>query len=230
MIIKCIIQARFSSKRLPGKVLRKIKNKEILLHIVEKLKKNKNINKTIVAISTSKLDNKIKFFCKKKKLDYFRGNLQNVYRRYFDLLIKEKCDFFIRVCADSPLLSEKILKRLIFFLKKYKNKYHLYTNVFPRSYPKGLSLEIINRKVFMDNIKNIKTQMLKEHITKYFYSNHKKFKIFNFKYKKNYGDINLSIDSTNDFRLINYLYNIKNFNKFTLEEIIKKYRLLNEEN
>ena len=120
MIIKCIIQARFSSKRLPGKVLRKIKNKEILLHIVEKLKKNKNINKTIVAISTSKLDNKIKFFCKKKKLDYFRGNLQNVYRRYFDLLIKEKCDFFIRVCADSPLLSEKILKRLIFFLKKYK--------------------------------------------------------------------------------------------------------------
>ena len=52
MIIKCIIQARFSSKRLPGKVLRKIKNKEILLHIVEKLKKNKNINKTIVAITS----------------------------------------------------------------------------------------------------------------------------------------------------------------------------------
>ena len=230
MIIKCIIQARFSSKRLPGKVLRKIKNKEILLHIVEKLKKNKDIDKVIVASSTSKLDNKIEFFCKKNKLNYFRGNLRNVYKRYFDLLINEKCDFFIRVCADSPLLSEKILKKLIFFLKRYKNKYQLYTNVFPRTYPKGLSLEIINRKFFMNNIKNIKTAKLKEHITKYFYSNHQKFKIFNLRYKKNYGNINLSIDNIKDFKLINYFYNIKNFSKFTLEEMIKKHRLLNEKN
>ena len=82
----------------------------------------------------------------------------------------------------------------------------------------------------MNSIKNVKTKNFKEHITKYFYSNHKKFKIFNLKNKKNYGNINLSVDSINDFKLINYLYNIKNFRKFTLEKIIKKYRLLNEKN
>ena len=69
MVIKCIVQARIASKRLPGKVLKKIRNKEILLHIVEKLKRSKDIKKTIVATSTSKSDDKIEFFCKKKKLN-----------------------------------------------------------------------------------------------------------------------------------------------------------------
>tara|TARA_Y100000590_G_C15626292_1_gene979482 strand:+ start:611 stop:1303 length:693 start_codon:yes stop_codon:yes gene_type:complete len=230
MVIKCIVQARIASKRLPGKVLKKIRNKEILLHIVEKLKRSKDIKKTIVATSTSKSDDKIEFFCKKKKLNYFRGSLQNVYKRYSDLLTNEKCDFFIRVCADSPLVNEKIIKKLIFFLKHYKNKYHIYTNVFPRSFPKGISIEIISRKIFIENIKNIKKKKFKEHVTKYFYANPKKFKIFNLKFKKNYKNINLSVDNANDFKLINYLYNIKNFNKLTLEQVINKYRLLNEKN
>ena len=35
----CLIQARMSSSRLPGKVLKKIEGKEILYHLVNNLKK-----------------------------------------------------------------------------------------------------------------------------------------------------------------------------------------------
>ena len=40
----CIIQARYSSKRLPGKVLKKINGKPMILYLFESLKK---VNETI---------------------------------------------------------------------------------------------------------------------------------------------------------------------------------------
>ena len=61
-----IIQARYSSKRLPGKVLLKIMNKTILEHIVYRLKKSSYIKKIVIATSTSKSDNNIYNAFKKK--------------------------------------------------------------------------------------------------------------------------------------------------------------------
>ena len=40
-MINCIIQARMSSKRLPGKVLKKINNKPLLKHLIDRVKLSK---------------------------------------------------------------------------------------------------------------------------------------------------------------------------------------------
>ena len=63
----CIIQARFSSKRLYGKVLKKISGTTILERVYNQVKKSKKIKKIIIATSEHKLDKKIINFCKKKK-------------------------------------------------------------------------------------------------------------------------------------------------------------------
>ena len=90
------------SNRLPGKVLKKIDNETILEKILNSLKKCKNINETIIATSKDNSDNKIVNFCKKKKIQYYRGDLQNVASRFYEILKIKKSDFFIRTCADSP--------------------------------------------------------------------------------------------------------------------------------
>ena len=76
-----IIQARLNSKRLPGKVLKKIYGKPMLLYLFESLKK---VNETIV-VATSKFDHKIINFCKKNKVKCFASNLNNVAKRFFEL-------------------------------------------------------------------------------------------------------------------------------------------------
>jgi spore coat polysaccharide biosynthesis protein SpsF (cytidylyltransferase family) len=48
------------------------------------------------------------------------------------------------------------------------------TNVFPRSFPIGMSVEIINSKFFLKKKIFIKDKISKEHITTYFYKNEKK--------------------------------------------------------
>ena len=62
-----IIQARLSSKRLKGKVLKKIKKKNFSKEFLIEWQNQKKIKKIIVATSTHKSDDKIVKFCVKKK-------------------------------------------------------------------------------------------------------------------------------------------------------------------
>ena len=115
---------------------------------------------------------------------------------------KFKIKHFIRISGDSPLIDYKIIDYAIETFKNYKNS-DLVTNIFPRKYPSGQSVEIIKTKILEKNIKNF-SLIEKEHVTKYFYSNYKKFKIANFKknfyYYKNLPE--LSIDYKSDLKKI----------------------------
>ena len=67
-----IIQARYQSARLPGKVLKKTLNKELLLYMIERIKQSKEINEIFVATSTNVSDNPIYNLCK-NSIQHFRG-------------------------------------------------------------------------------------------------------------------------------------------------------------
>ena len=58
--ITAIVQARIGSSRLRGKVLKKIKGKESILILLERLSRSRSIEKIIVAIPKSKEDKKLK--------------------------------------------------------------------------------------------------------------------------------------------------------------------------
>ena len=69
----CIVQARMSSKRLPGKTLLKLKGKSILERVVNNLSLSKKIKKIIIATSSRKSDKKIVNFCKENIILYTTG-------------------------------------------------------------------------------------------------------------------------------------------------------------
>ena len=71
MVSYIFLQARMSSRRLPGKVLFKLKNKTVLEQAVSNLKKIRLKKKIIVLTSKNKSDNKIVQHCKKKKNSSF---------------------------------------------------------------------------------------------------------------------------------------------------------------
>ena len=218
----CIIQARYSSKRLPGKVLKKIYNTELLKRVYNQVKKSKKIKKIIIATSNSNIDKKIVFFCKKNKFDFFCGPLNNVLKRFNLIIKKESYDSFVRISADSPFIDPKIIDKAINLFNN--KKYDIVTNVFPRTFPKGFSVEVIKSKIlkkFFFRIKNIDDQ---EHITKFFYRNYNKFKIYNIFNRSNLAEINLSIDTNNDLIMAKKIIKMCKKNNFDLKDIVKAYK------
>ncbi len=207
----CIIQARYSSNRLPGKVLKKIFGITVLKRVINQVKKSKKISKIIVATSKHSTDKKIINFCNKNKIHCISGPLNNVFKRFYSIIVHEDCKSFVRISADSPLLDCSLIDKAITLFNR--KRYDIVTNVFPRTFPKGFSVEVINSKIILDFLLRVKKKKHQEHLTSFFYDNYKKFKIKNFYNRINYSTMNLSIDNLSDFvRVKNIIKFCKNKN------------------
>ena len=103
MKIVTILQARMGSSRLPGKVLKKISGKEMLLFQYDRLIKSDKSNLTVIATTTNPIDNIIESICIKNNIPYFRGSEFDVLLRYFDAASLFRADAIVRVNSDCPL-------------------------------------------------------------------------------------------------------------------------------
>ena len=207
-----IIQARCNSRRFKNKVLSNFIKKPIIQHVVDNVKKTKKITKVIVATSKNKSDDKLAQFLREKKINFYRGSHLNVAKRLLDVAKKNNVNFFTRISADSPLINPRIIDSVIsLYLLKKKNK-DLITNVFPRTFPKGQSIEIIRTSILKDNLRFFNSED-KEHVTRYFYKNYKNFSIINFKNKNKKKLINMAVDTRRDLILLEKNFKFQKGNK-----------------
>ena len=194
-----------NSSRLPGKALMKLEGKELLLWVVERLKKN--IYEIPLAILTSieESDNPIENFCKQNNLKIFRGSLNNVLERYCEAFDYFGEEFAFRICGDSPLIDPKLIEKA--YQISIHNKVDLITNVNPRSFPNGQSIELISKKG-LNKLKHYDlNESQKEHVTLGFYKHKEDFKIINFLSNLNASNYNKhTVDTYEDFiRIENFI-------------------------
>ncbi len=201
-----IIQARLGSKRLPGKVLRKIDNKSILEIIFRRLSKSKNANDIIFAIPNNKENLKLKNFIKKKlKAKVFLGPESNVLRRYYFAAKKFKSKIIVRITSDCPFVDPKMVDEYIDIIKKKRLDY-VY-NGHPHTFPDGLDVEVFNFKSLKIANINAKSKEQKNGVTRYFRDNLNKFKTHHVKCSiKNISNIRITLDEENDFQVIKNIF------------------------
>ena len=77
-----IVQARLTSKRLPGKILKKVHDKTILEHCVDRAKLARSGHQVVVAIPDTKENKDLENFCISKGIEFCSGPEQNVIQRY----------------------------------------------------------------------------------------------------------------------------------------------------
>ncbi len=199
MSFMIFIQTRMNSLRCPGKVLRTIGGKAMLKYVIECV--DKTGYEYAVLTSVEDTDLPIVEFCCNNGITCFRGDLNNVAGRFLDAVSHFRPDAFLRISADSPFINWKLLAEAVRIYERLKPD--MLTNVMPRSYPKGQSVEILNAEVFRREYCNFCEDDDFEHVTKYFYRNAGKFHIVNLPYpgKRDFSDIQLSVDTEEDFAL-----------------------------
>jgi len=201
MIINAIIQCRMTSKRFPGKVLAPFLGKPLLDHIIEKVNKFSFCSSIILATSGDKADDPLSSYAKDLGLKIVRGSREDVVDRYASAVDCYSCDAFFRICGDSPLLLPYLFD---YAASIFQNKsYDIVTNVFPRTFPVGMSVELIRTETFLKTKKDIKNQDDKEHLSRYFYRNVKNFKIHNIECDLPVDqNLKLAVDENSDLKKI----------------------------
>lgn len=198
--IVCIIQARMGSTRLKGKVLRILKDKSVLGHIITRIQKVVELDDIIIATSDNKIDDVIELECEKYGIKCFRGSEENVLKRYYDAAVFSKATDIVRICADNPLLDWHIINEQI---KIYKQG--LYGFVCSDSnVPLGLGGEIFSFEMLKKANELADNYYQREHVTPYIYDNEKK--IFKYQIEKDYSKYRLTLDTEEDWSLIEKLY------------------------
>ncbi len=203
MKVLCILQARLSSKRFKGKVLKKILGKSIIQLQIERIHQAKLIDKLIIATSTSPKDDKI--INEVKNDQVFRGPLKNVLKRYYLVAKKFQPDHILRLTADCPLIDPQIIDQIIEYHLKTNADYT--SNTIKPTYPDGLDVEIFKYSSLVKSFTSAKKKSELEHVTLYIKNNPEKFKIKNFAHKNDISHLRWTVDYEEDFVLIKKIYN-----------------------
>ena len=200
MSLGAIIVCRLDSKRLPGKVLKKIRGKPLLWYVISRAKKIKSIDKNIIIATTErKVDEPIVEYSHKERIKVFRGSAENVAKRVLSCAINNNLDYFLRVNADSPFLEPSIAN--LAFEIAQNSEYEIITNLYPRSFPYGVSVELFSLKTFVESYKKMSSKDHFQHVSLYFYQNMHLFHYYNILQKgMNHSDLRLTIDTPEDFK------------------------------
>lgn len=217
--ITCIVQARMGSERLPGKVVKLILGKPMIINVLDRLKKSKYIDDIVLATSISEKEEALVDTCNKYGYKVFRGSEGDVLKRYkeaADIYNKDEYGIIIRVTGDCPLIDAAIVDNVV--TNFICNNYDYVRLDVPETFVRGFDVEVFSKaalnKVYCDVHEKCKgtseedINMYKEHVTLYVYRHPEKFKIGYVKgnefYKKNYR---LCVDTEDDFKLISEIYN-----------------------
>ena len=209
MNITASIQARMGSSRLPGKVLKPINGKQMLLWQIDRIKRSRLIDNIIVATSNSEFDNEIAKLCIENEIQYFRGSENDVLARVANLLKEFKVDIHVECFGDSPLIDPQLIDESIGIFFKYKDKADYFSSSLKTTYPPGLEFSIYDASILVAINKRISADdPLREHVG-FNITRFRDYKTFSIEAPPNLyrPELYLEVDTQEDFDLINFVIN-----------------------
>ena len=216
---RIFIQARTSSQRLPGKVLKDFKGKPLIRHTIDAARAAGGQGAVMVLTSADQSDDALADYLAAENIHFHRGDLDNVYARFAEALEAENPKWFVRLSGDSPLIAPPLIA---YALGLREEGVDIVTNVFPRSFPKGQSVEIMKTETFLREGVNIVDAEDREHVTPYFYRHAGRFDIVNIFNPLGGSDLNYAVDTPEDYAALmtQPVYN-PDINSFILQKHTK---------
>jgi len=213
------IQARLDSQRLPKKIIKVMGKTTVIAHLLDRLKSLKVNNEIIVLIPSDKNNRYLGKYISSLGIKVFKGSNKNVLDRYYKAAKNYSAKNIIRITSDCPFIDLRVLKKMMNKFKKINCDY--YSNIHPRTFPKGMDVEIFKFKVLKKAWKKAKLSLEKEHVTP-FIINNPKLKKKNFRSRINYNNkIRITLDTRRDLFVIREIYkNLKKKKNFGLNEIV----------
>lgn len=225
--IGIITQARMTSTRLPGKILKTVNNKTLLHYHIERLQHAE----VSIAIATTinATDDCVCQYAQANNINYYRGSEQNVLSRFYETALKFNYDIIVRVTSDCPLIDGELIKQSISKYVQLNNPNLYMGNAVERTYARGFDFEIFSFQLLKEAYNNATNTADLEHVTPYIWQNKSgKVQLHHITQPINNSHLRITVDTAHDFELIQQLIQHHNADKLSYREI--EQLLLNNPN
>jgi len=200
-----ILQARMSSRRLPGKVLKSINGNPMILWQVQRVFQASRVTHLVVATSNEESDDELAEILNQTKIDFYRGSLEDVNSRFVAILeMYPHEEVIVRLTADCPLVMPELLDEMIIEFNMNNEDY--YSNAINPTYPDGLDIEVFSRASFLKLSKSNLTASEKEHVTKGYLYPPREFRVREKTRETDLSSYRWTVDFEEDFQFIKSVY------------------------
>ncbi len=206
MKIVAIVQARIGSTRLPGKVMKPILGKPVILWDIDRISSSMLIDETVIAIPYGEENDIIESTIRQynNKIAVARGSENDVLDRYYKAAVQAKADIVIRITSDCPLIDPTIIDKVI--EEFLNNRCDYCSNTLELTYPRGMDTEIFTFNALEKTWEEAKEDYEREHVTPYIREHPDIFKQYNVSNEENLSHLRLTLDTPEDLELITEIY------------------------
>jgi spore coat polysaccharide biosynthesis protein SpsF len=200
-----ILQARASSRRLPGKVLKPILGRPMLERQIERLRRARRMDALTVATSTDPSDDPIAALCRSLAVECFRGSLDDVLDRFYQAAKRGSADTVVRLTGDCPLADPEEIDNVIDTHKRGGYDYTANT-LPPRRIPDGLDVEVIAMPCLEIAWREAALPSEREHVTPFIYNHPERFRFVRQERPSDLSSLRWVVDEPEDFAFVSAVY------------------------
>lgn len=200
-----ILQARMSSTRLPGKVMKPLAGRPMVERQIERIRRCRTLNRIIVATSTDPSDDPLAAHLQGLGVDLFRGSLTDVLGRYrgaaraFALTGQ-----VVRLTADCPLADPGVIDDCVRLHARLGVDY--VSNGRQPTYPHGLDVEVFGRDVLETADREAVDPYEREHVTPFIYRHPERFALAALTQDVDESRLRWTVDTPEDFDFVERVY------------------------
>ncbi|MGE3149655.1 MAG: N-acetylneuraminate synthase family protein [Pseudorhodoplanes sp.] len=167
MNLGVVLLCRYNSRRLPGKALKEIGGRTVLGHILDRIRYADPDLPVVVATSSELSDDLISDYCRRSGLACFRGALDDVAGRFLACAEAQGWNYAVRVNGDNLFLDADTLRSMIAIAET--DLFDLVTNIPGRTFPYGMSVEIVRTSFYQKALQTDWSGSHLEHVTSWLY-------------------------------------------------------------
>lgn len=206
-MILAIVQARMSSKRLPGKAMKKIIGKPMIGHLLARLSLSKRVNKIVLATSDLSENDELVRYVQQLGFDVYRGSEKDVLGRFYQAANQFHAKIIVRITGDCPLVDPQVCDKIVGVFEEGKFDYIKSGPTFAE----GLDCEVFTFGALKKAWENAKLPSEREHVTLYFRNNDGMFKILELANQTDDRRYRFVVDEDVDLQVVTVIF--EHFNK-----------------
>lgn len=200
-----VLQARMSSSRLPGKVLRPLLGQPMILRQIERLRRCRRLDRIVVATSDHPSDDILAETLAGTGLEVVRGPLEDVLGRFLKVIeTLGLTGDMVRLTADCPLADPDVIDACIDLRREGGFDYA--SNGQVRTWPRGLDVEAFTVEALQRAGAEAVSDYDREHVTPWLYRPGSPFRRGDLVQARDDSALRWTVDLPEDFAFVERVY------------------------
>lgn len=204
MKVVSTIEARMTSRRLPGKVLLPAANKPMLEHLIGRLRQVSSIDQIVLATTVNRTDDVLDEFARTQNIAVFRGSEDDVMSRVIGAGESVSADVIVEITGDCPIIDPNIVEQTIQMFFHNECQYASNVGVEFRSYPVGMDTQVYRLETLKRSFAMTTERLDREHVSRHIRMNPSLFPyvILVAPPDLHWPELGLTLDEEADYRLL----------------------------